>query len=192
MKPTVIHLLRHGETEGAPGYRGSSDDALTARGWEQMWTAVGAVDAGGWDRIVTSPLVRCAAFARKLAGHRGIPLAIDERLREMHFGAWEGRSAAEIMAQDADAMTRFWQNPVAYPPPDAEPLAELQARVLAAWREIIRASTGQRVLLVSHGGPMRILLCEIRQLPIERLLELEVAHAALLAVRVNGDDAELL
>ena len=185
----VIHLLRHGETAGGPGYRGSTDDALTPRGWEQMWTAVGKLN---WDRIVTSPLARCAAFARELAEHRGIPLQIDERLREMHFGAWEGRSAAEIMAQDADALGRFWQNPVAYPPPDAEPLLELQARVLEAWREVIRANAGQRVLLVSHGGPLRVVLCEIRQLPVERLLELEVAHAALLAIRVSGDDVEQL
>jgi len=184
----LIHLLRHGETEGGPRYRGSSDDALSPRGWEQMWAAVGEA---GWDRIVASPLARCAAFAQALAERRGIPLEIDERLREMHFGAWEGRTAVEIMAQDADALTRFWQNPAAYPPPEGEYLADFQARVLESWREIVRASAGQRVLLVSHGGPIRVVLCDIRQHPVERLLELDVAHAALLAVRVDGDDAEL-
>lgn len=188
MNSTVIHLLRHGETEGGARYRGSSDDALSQRGWEQMWAAVGEV---GWDRIIASPLARCAAFAQALAARRGIPLEIDERLREMHFGAWEGRTAAELMAEDADALARFWQNPGAYPPPDAEPLRDFQARVLHAWREIIRDHAGQRVLLVSHGGPMRVVLCDIRQHPVERLLELEVAHAALLAVRVNGDGADL-
>ncbi|MDP2783353.1 MAG: histidine phosphatase family protein [Sulfurimicrobium sp.] len=188
MSSTVIHLLRHGETEGGPRYRGSTDDALTPRGWAQMWAAVGEI---GWDRIVASPLVRCAAFAQTLAERRGIPLEIDARLREMHFGAWEGRTAVEIMAQDADALTRFWQDPAAYPPPDGEPLLAFQARVLQAWREIVRADAAQRVLLVSHGGPIRVVLCDIKQHPVERLLELEVAHAALLAVRVHGDGAAL-
>lgn len=184
----VIHLLRHGETEGGPRYRGSTDEALSPHGWEQMWAAVGE---GCWNRIVASPLARCAAFAQALAERRGIPLEIDARLREMHFGAWEGRTAVDIMAEDADALTRFWQNPAANPPPDGEPLADFQARVIDAWREIVRASAGQRVLLVSHGGPIRVVLCDIKRHPIERLLELEVAHAALLALRVDGDDAEM-
>lgn len=188
MQTTLISLLRHGETEGGARYRGSTDDALSPRGWEQMWAAVGEE---GWERIVASPLARCAAFAQALAERRGIPFEIDERLREMHFGAWEGRTAIEIMAEDADALARFWQNPAVYPPPDGEPLADFQARVLAAWREIVRASAEQRVLLVSHGGPIRVVLCEIKQHPVERLLELEVAHATLFAVRISGNDAEL-
>ncbi|MFA7242016.1 MAG: histidine phosphatase family protein [Sulfuricellaceae bacterium] len=186
MSITHISLLRHGETEGGLRYRGSTDDALSLRGWEQMWAAVGD---GEWERIVASPLIRCAAFAQALAERRGIPFEIDERLREMHFGAWEGRTAIEIMAENADALARFWQNPAVYPPPEGEPLADFQARVLAAWRETVRA--GQRVLLVSHGGPIRVVLCEIKPHPVERLLELEVAHAALFAVRIRGNHAEL-
>ena len=183
----LIHLLRHGETEGGPRYRGSTDDVLTPLGWEQMWAAV---SEHCWDRVVTSPLVRCAAFAQALAERRGIPLEIDGRLREMHFGAWEGRSAAEIMAEDTDALTRFWQNPATNPPPGGEPLAEFQARVIKAWREIVRANSGQRVLLVSHGGPIRVVLCEIKQHPVERLMEIEVGHGALQCVRVCGELCE--
>lgn len=184
MQSTHISLLRHGETEGGSRYRGSTDDALSPLGWEQMWAAVGELE---WDRIVASPLIRCAAFAQALAERRSIPFEIDARLGEMHFGAWEGRTAIEIMAEDTDALTRFWQNPAAYPPPDGEPLMDFQARVLAAWRDAARANAGRRVLLVSHGGPIRVVMCEIKQHPVERLLELEVAHAALFAVRINGD-----
>lgn len=178
----LIHLLRHGETEGGPRYRGSSDDALTPRGWEQMWAAVGEE---GWDRIVASPLIRCAAFAQAFAERQGIPLEIDARLREIHFGAWEGRTALEIMEEDGDALTRFWQNPAAYPPPGGEPLAEFQARVLAAWRDIVRANSGQRVLLVSHGGPIRAILCEVLRYPETRMLEIEVGYGALKCIRVE-------
>jgi len=185
---STLHLLRHGETEGGPRYRGSSDDALTPLGWQQMETAVGDTT---WDRIITSPLIRCADFARALAERRSIPLTIDPRLREMHFGAWEGKSAAELMESDADALARFWRDPAANPPPGGEPLADFQARMLGAWREIIQNHPGQRLLLVSHGGPIRAILCEVQGHPLTRMLEIEVGHGALRCVRVGDGFPEL-
>jgi alpha-ribazole phosphatase len=129
---TSIDLLRHGEAEGGARYRGSTDDPLTAEGWAQMWAAVR--DDAGWDRVITSPLRRCADFARELARCRSIPLEANEDLREMHFGTWEGRTAAELMKAQPKALRRFWRNPLSHPPAGAEPLTELKARTLAAWR----------------------------------------------------------
>ena len=63
-----LDLLRHGETESGGGFRGSLDDALTARGWAQMRTAV---EGGRWDLLVSSPLQRCRAFAEELAQRQG-------------------------------------------------------------------------------------------------------------------------
>ena len=62
----ILHLdlLRHGETELGGGLRGSLDDALTANGWVQMREAV--VARGPWDRLISSPLQRCARFAEEL------------------------------------------------------------------------------------------------------------------------------
>ncbi|MGH8566487.1 MAG: histidine phosphatase family protein, partial [Gammaproteobacteria bacterium] len=82
---TVVGLLRHGEAEGGPRYRGSTDDPLTANGWMQMWMAVGT--EFHWDRIVTSPLARCLDFARELSRRRSLPLEVNDDLRELHFGA---------------------------------------------------------------------------------------------------------
>jgi alpha-ribazole phosphatase len=180
-----LDLLRHGETDGGARYRGTTDDPLTAAGWEQMWTAVN--DNTRWEGIVTSPLGRCADFARALARQRSIPLALDERLAEMHFGAWEGRSAAELMAANPEALARFWDDPAAHAPPGAEPLARFAERVLTAWHGIVRAHPGRRVLLVTHGGVIRVILCHVLRRPVERLLELDVGHAALHRVRAIGD-----
>lgn len=190
--PTLIALLRHGETQGGNCYRGSRDDLLTALGWEQMEAATGTI---AWERIVASPLKRCADFAQDLAGRLAIPLAFDERLREMHFGAWEGRTAAELMESAPDALARFWRDPAAYPPPGAEALGDFQARVLAAWDELRNQPNGRRVLVVGHGGPIRTILCTVLGHPLDRLLELEIelGHGALRWVRVGGDlSSELL
>lgn len=182
---THIHLLRHGEADGGARYRGTTDDALTAAGWEQMWAAVNA-DVR-WDGIVTSPLRRCAEFARALARQRSIPLTFDERLAEMHFGAWEGRSAAELMSTDPQALARFWDDPATHTPPGAEPLARFAARVLAAWHGIVRDHPGRRILLITHGGVIRVILCHVLGRPVERLLDFDVGHAALYRVRAAID-----
>lgn len=172
-----LDLLRHGETELGGGLRGSLDDALTPRGWEQMHAAVAA--GGPWDRLVSSPLQRCARFAEQLGARLGVPVHLDKDLQELHFGAWEGRSAAALMEKDAEALGRFWADPYGFTPPGGEPVLEFSARVLAALERLHQAYAGQRILLVSHGGVMRLLLARARGLPREQLLNVEVAHGAL-------------
>ena len=123
-----LDLLRHGETE-IGGFRGSLDDALTERGWTQLHAAV--ADRSGWDRIVSSPLQRCARFAQVLAEQRTLPLSFEADLQELHFGAWEGRSAAQLMETDETSLGLFWNDPYAFTPPEGESLTHFSARVQA-------------------------------------------------------------
>ncbi|MDA7088548.1 alpha-ribazole phosphatase family protein [Pseudomonas sp. SA3-5] len=170
-----LELLRHGETEQGGGLRGSLDDALTATGWTQMRAAV--QQAGPWDRLISSPLQRCARFAEELAEQRGLPLSLEPALQELHFGAWEGRSAAELMLSDADALGRFWTDPYAFTPPGGERLLDFEARVLDAVQGLQLRHADERLLVVTHGGVMRLLLAGARGLPPADLLQVDVAHA---------------
>ncbi|PPA03604.1 histidine phosphatase family protein [Pseudomonas sp. MWU12-2312b] len=179
-----LDLLRHGETELGGGLRGSLDDALTERGWQQMREAVLA--QGPWDRLVSSPLQRCARFAEELAGRLGLPVEVQADLQELHFGAWEGQSAAALMETDADSLGLFWADPYAFTPPQGEPVAAFAARVLAAVARLHATYAGERVLLVSHGGVMRLLLAQARGLPREQLLNVEVGHGALFSLSVES------
>lgn len=180
-----LDLLRHGETELGGGLRGSLDDALTAKGWEQMRAAV--IDQGPWDRLVSSPLQRCARFAEELAEQLGLPVLLDKNLQELHFGAWEGQSAAALMETDAEALGKFWADPYRFTPPEGEPVTAFSARVLAAVERLHQAYAGERVLLISHGGVMRLLLARARGLPREQLLNVEVGHGALFSLCVEAD-----
>jgi alpha-ribazole phosphatase len=174
-----ISLLRHGATAAAGRYCGSTDVPLNEEGWRQMWTAV----AGrAWDRILCSPLERCAAFSAALAQRLAIPVMADPRLREMHFGDWEGQSPEEIMAYAPDALQRFWADPIGGRPPQAESLSDVASRVLAAWHEMLDGDSDERVLVVTHGGPIRILLLKLSGRPQAEILHLEVPHAALFDV----------
>jgi alpha-ribazole phosphatase len=179
-----LDLLRHGETELGGGLRGSLDDALTDIGWQQMRAAV--VEQGPWDRLVSSPLQRCARFADELAEKSGLPVELDKDLQELHFGAWEGQSAAKLMETDAEALGLFWADPYSFTPPQGEPVAAFSARVLAAVARLQAAYAGERVLLISHGGVMRLLLAQARGLPREQLLNVEVGHGALFSLSVES------
>ncbi|THF36780.1 histidine phosphatase family protein [Pseudomonas atacamensis] len=182
-----LDLLRHGETELGGGLRGSLDDALTANGWTQMRAAV--VDGGPWDRIVSSPLQRCARFAAELGEQLNLSVHLDKDLQELHFGAWEGQSAAALMETDAEALGLFWADPYGFTPPQGEPVSAFSSRVLAAVGRLHAAYAGERILLVSHGGVMRLLLAQARELPREQLLNVEVGHGALFALTVAADGA---
>ena len=179
-----LDLLRHGETELGGGLRGSLDDALTALGWAQMRDAVKGLEP--WDRIVSSPLQRCALFARELSERLGLPLSLDKDLQELHFGAWEGCSAAALMETDAEALGLFWSDPYAFTPPQGEPVLEFRGRVLSAVDRMQRDFAGERVLVVCHGGVMKLLLAQARGLPREQLLQVPVLHAALFGLQVEA------
>ncbi|CAI8987722.1 alpha-ribazole phosphatase family protein [Pseudomonas sp. IT-P291] len=179
-----VDLLRHGETELGGGLRGSIDDALTDLGWAQMRAAVAG--QGPWDRLVSSPLQRCARFAEELGVQSGVPVHLDKDLQELHFGAWEGQSAAALMETDAQALGLFWADPYSFTPPQGEPVADFSARVLAALERLHATCAGERILLISHGGVMRLLLAQARGLPREQLLNVEVGHGALFSLTLES------
>ncbi|KIP96693.1 MULTISPECIES: alpha-ribazole phosphatase family protein [Pseudomonas] len=180
----ILHLLRHGETEQGGGLRGSLDDALTETGWAQLRSAVRADEH--WDALISSPLQRCARFAEELAAARDLPLQFEAGLQELHFGDWEGRSAAQLMETDADDLGRFWADPYAFTPPAGEPLLDFEARVLDAVRRLQDSYQGRRLLVVTHGGVMRLLLARARGLPREQLLQVSVTHGQRVHLQFDG------
>ncbi len=184
-----IDLLRHGEPVGGIRFRGSLDDPLTEEGFRQMESAV--ANGGPWDAIVTSPLSRCAAFAQSLAHRLDVPLEVDERLKEIHFGDWEGLSFAELMATAPLALTRFMGDPLRHPPPGAESVEAFRERTLDALRDRLKPiNSGRRLLFVTHGGVIRVMLCHARGWPLARLLEIDVPHASLHGLCGSGQHCE--
>lgn len=186
---TTIDLLRHGEPMGGKKFRGALDDPLSPQGWQQMRTAVG--DFRGWEAIISSPLTRCAAFAHELAKHLNRPLEIVQDFSEIRFGIWEGRSVAEVHNNDTLALTQFWRDPVAHPIPEGESVVDFDHRVAQAWLALLERYHGQHVLLIAHGGTIRMVLHRILDMPLQRLWRFEVPFAALSRVHCFHDsDAE--
>ncbi|MFI8481266.1 alpha-ribazole phosphatase family protein [Pseudomonas sp. NPDC078700] len=195
----LLDLLRHGETEQGGGMRGSIDDALTATGWAQLRAALAvALDNPQnqplWDRVVSSPLQRCARFAEEVAQAQGVALSFDPGLQELHFGDWEGLSSADLMEQDAQGLGQFWNDPYAFTPPNGEPLVQFETRILASLQQLQQAYSGERILLITHGGVMNLLLARARGLPRSDLMQVSVGHAQLIKLKLetNGTISERL
>jgi len=186
----TLDLMRHGEPVGGRKYRGQIDDPLSEKGWVQMQAAVG--DAAPWTRIVSSPLLRCRAFAETLAGRHGLPLIFDDRLREVGFGIWEGKTAAEIEQEAPGTLARFKADPVHARPLGAEPLAEFQARVAAGLDAIVTQHQDQHVLVVGHAGVLRMALAWALHIPLQHAYRIEVASASMTRLRFSGGHASLI
>ncbi|MBU6297694.1 MAG: histidine phosphatase family protein [Alphaproteobacteria bacterium] len=182
MSAPAIYFLRHGETESGARYWGRTDIAPNTHGLQQMRDATAGL---GIDHIVTSPLQRCRTFASELSACGGRPVTVEPRFAEMDFGRWNGRTAADILNDDEDILHNFWQDPVRNAPPGGETLDELAARVRAACRGLVQNIAYRKILVVTHGGPIRVLLCLLRSLPIERALTVDVPHASLHRIDVG-------
>lgn len=188
---TQFDLLRHGEPVGGRRYRGQTDDPLSEKGWHQMRAALTGMSQD-WHVIYSSPLQRCAAFAQEVSARLSIPLKTDPRLKEIGFGAWEGRTADEINQADASTLMRFWLDPVENRPQGAETIAAFHARVQAAWNDICASEQGRRVLIVGHAGITRMIMSLVLGSPPENMFRIQVGNAGLTRIRVQGIGTEML
>lgn len=189
-EPTTIDLLRHGEPVGGRRYRGQIDDPLSDKGWQQMRAAVSAGDR--WDVIYSSPLKRCAAFAEELAGRLDVPLRLDERLMEIGFGSWEGRTPDELRTADPGRLERFWRDPIGNRPDGAEPLDRFAARVSDVWRDMLAIHPARRILVVGHAGITRMIMALVLDIPVENLFRIQVENAGWTRFRVQGQGDSVL
>jgi alpha-ribazole phosphatase len=184
---TQIDVLRHGEPVGGRRYRGQIDDPLSDRGWRQMRMATAGERP--WQAIISSPLMRCRAFAEALAGETGLPLGFDARLMEVGFGVWEGKTAEELKAVDPDAVVNFKCDPVANRPQGAEPLSDFFGRVSAAYDDLLASHAGGNILVVAHAGVIRMLICRVLGLAPERAYHIQVGSAAMARLRIEQTGA---
>lgn len=176
MTLTVVDCLRHGEVAGGRCFRGRTDEPLTANGWRQMRQQC---RAGEWEAIISSPLIRCHGFAEQWAGNHNLPLLVDSDWAEIDFGDWDGQTAEQIEQRFPGQISAYYRDPLALTPPNAETYQAFSNRVLAAWQRSLENFRGKRLLVVTHGGPIRSLFSSLLQIPVTNSLQIDVPHACL-------------
>lgn len=186
-----IDLLRHGACAGGSIFRGSSDVPLTDEGWEQMSRGLEAL-AGSWGRVITSPLQRCQKFATRLGGERALPVVTTAGIGEIGFGEWEGQPVDKIWAEQKALCEAWLREPDKFSPPGGEPYLSFRARVLQTINELAERYPGESLLLVTHGGVIKLLLTIANNWPPSQMASLLVDYgfAASLEYRPASRDSE--
>lgn len=148
----ALILLRHTTPNVAPGTCYGQTDLDTAATFEAE--AAAAREAlPAFERIVSSPLLRCRKLADFVSSKTGFPVVSDPRLMEMDFGTWEGRAWSEIDREEINA----WASDFYHARPHGgESVSVLQTRVRDAIDDLRGRDTS--TLIVSHAGVIRAAL----------------------------------
>jgi alpha-ribazole phosphatase len=91
---------------------------------------------------------------------------------------WEGMSFDEIQEQYPEEFTAWAGNPLAFSPMGGESTLEVKGRVMNALNTILQNHCGERIAVVSHGGVIRVMLCELLGVPLENIFRIEQDYAA--------------
>ncbi|RSS34708.1 bifunctional RNase H/acid phosphatase, partial [Streptomyces sp. WAC07061] len=190
--PATFVLLRHGETALTPQKRfsgsGGTDPELSPAGRRQAAAVAEALAARGTvQAVVSSPLRRCRETAQAVADRLGLPVAVEEGLRETDFGAWEGLTFAEVRERFPDDLQAWLDSPRAAPTGGGESFTAVTRRVSAARDRLLAAHAGRTVLVVTHVTPVKTLVRLALGAPPESLFRMELSAASLSAVAYYAD-----
>lgn len=152
----TLYLLRHGDTAANGRFIGSTDLPVSPNGYCQLDLARENLESKGITKIFCSPMLRC----RQTAEHLRLDTAAIENqdLREIDFGAWEGKTFEEISRQWPDTVREWATWSEAFSFPDGERIGAFLQRIYAV-KASIDACRDERILVISHGGVIRNLIC---------------------------------
>jgi len=176
--PRLI-LIRHGETDynSQKRYCGFSDPSLNNRGRRQ--SARLAESLKGWriDKVYASDLKRTVQTAEIIFKSSIIEKIAD--FREMNFGLFEGLRYEEIIKEHPKLYRDWINNPLKVKIPGGESLKDLNERVKQRLSFILSQHEGKTIAVVTHGGPIRIILCDTGKFTLATFWEIEQETGAL-------------
>lgn len=188
---TRLLLVRHGETDwnAQRRHQGQTDIPLNVLGRQQAQAVGDRLKGETIDIIYASDLERAMETAQAIAAYHDLPIHEDSRLREMHFGEWEGLTYEEI--QQRKPMTPDAWNKIMMEdgPPGGENLPQFAARIKAAIEEITSSHPDETVLLVAHSGTLMILICMLLKHPIEKYWQFRLDRTSVSEISTYPDGA---
>jgi broad specificity phosphatase PhoE len=154
--PTTIVLVRHGETDWnrERRFQGHADTPLNETGRAQAAELADALADDGVSAIYTSPLRRASETAAIVAARLGLEARPLDALREIDVGDWQGLTVDDVKEHYPDQVSVDWRSGW----PGGETYEELSARVLPALVALAREQPDERIVAVTHAGPIRAAL----------------------------------
>lgn len=158
-----IFIVRHGQTSGnrARKYFGITDIELNEEGIIQAGLISKRLERENICRIYSSNLKRAFKTAEIIAKPHKINVESKKDLMEINFGDWEGLSFQEIQKSYPHEFSKWQNNIMDFTIPHGESVLELKKRVETAFSEILNSAKENNVAIVTHGGPIRVILSKI-------------------------------
>lgn len=149
-------MVRHGETDWnrERRFQGHADTELNEAGRAQAAALAHTLGGEGLTAVYTSPLRRASETAAIVAARLGLDVRPLEALREIHVGDWEGLTFGEVRDRYPESASADWRSGW----PGGETYDELAARVLPALVGLADEHPNERILAVTHAGPVRAAL----------------------------------
>lgn len=185
-----LYLIRHGRTnENIKGvYLGSSNPSLDKKGIDESYEIKKKVKNLDMDKIYVSPLKRCKETAEII--FENIEIEEVDELREIDFGAWEGKSYKEISVEYLNEFQKFIDNYREFEFPEGENFKEFYERVKKVILNI-KNSGLERVAIVAHEGTLRVILCHLLGIGIDGFYKLKLHHGCFTKISVYENDCQL-
>lgn len=189
--PTTTLLGRHGATPYSLEKRfsgsGGADPALAPIGEQQAEALAREIAArGGVDAIVSSPLLRTLQTAERVAHATGAAIDIEPGIAECAFGEWDGFTFAEVNERWPVELAA-WLASTDVAPPGGESFAECRDRVDRARRDLLTRHAGQRVAVISHVTPIKLMTGICVDAPLTSLYRMELAPCSLTTIAWFAD-----
>ena len=190
--PTTVYLMRHGDIrqDNVKRYIGQADIALNALGRAQAMSWRKELAGIPLRRIYCSDLSRSHETACIIAEGRTAPVQPLSKLREINLGAWDGQAIDNVRSLYMGEYEKRGADMVYYRPPAGECFADVAARVIPLFEEIVRNSSGN-LLIVGHAGVNKVILCHILGMPLENLFRLRQDYGCLNVIDCGRDNTRL-
>ncbi|HSC67632.1 MAG TPA: histidine phosphatase family protein [Cellvibrio sp.] len=164
MNTKIISLVRHGKVDGPAALYGRTDIALSTQGYRDLRRTLNSLHAHTpVAQLISSPRLRCLQVAQEFAALHQTSLQIEENLREMDFGIWDG-IAFDALGDEWKNIEAFWESPHSMHAPEGEALTDFAARVTASWDLLTSNTTAGHTIIVCHGGVIRIIIAHLLQI----------------------------
>jgi alpha-ribazole phosphatase len=186
-------LVTHAETDwNAQGrFQGHAAAPLNERGRAQAAWLRERLANEALQAIIASDLPRAWQTAEIITAAHDLRIETEPRLRELHFGEWEGLTYAEVRDRQAQALADWHNVSLPASPPGGETLASLAQR-LQAFLHDLREHREESVLLVAHRGCLRVLLCLLLGVDVQKHWEFRLGIASLSELMLATEKAEVV
>ena len=168
-----LYMVRHGQTAASRENRfsGSSDPPLTEVGEAMARAFAETYGSMKWEALYTSPMLRTRQTLEALCRQTGIQARVEEGLKEIDYGEWEGLKQDEVKARWPEAFA-YWADDVASRgTPGGETAFHVAARAMRVVEEIRTRHREGNVLIVSHKATLRIITCALLGLDVRLFRE---------------------